>query len=111
MKHRRTIFITIVTALLICNSLQARQTTANDAEMVVTGWLKSNPQPFGVPVNQEIMNIDTFVNDSNETLYYIVYLRPSGFVIVSTDDLIEPIVGFVDNGTFDSSLENPLSTG
>jgi len=108
MKSKRNIFITIVLTLMICNSLFARPTTANDAEMAVTGWLISNPRPFGVPVNQQIMNIDTFVNENDETLYYIVYLRPSGFVIVSTDDLIEPIVGFADNGIFDPSTENPL---
>ena len=108
MKHKIAIFITIFFTLSVCNGLWAGPTTAYDAEMVVTGWLKSNPQPFGVPVSQQIMNIDTYVNNNNEALYYIVYLRPSGFVIVSTDDLIEPIIGFADNGIFDSSFENPL---
>jgi len=35
-------------------------------------------------------------------------LEPSGFVIVSADDLVEPIIGFADDGTYEPSPENPL---
>jgi len=35
-------------------------------------------------------------------------LRPTGFVIVSADYLVEPIIGFADDGTYDPSDQNPL---
>ena len=54
------------------------------------------------------MRVETFTNDSGESIYYIVYLKPSGFVIVSADDLVEPIIGFADDGTYDPTHESPL---
>ena len=38
----------------------------------------------------------------------MVYLDPSGFVIVAADDLVEPIIGFAGAGQFDPSASNPL---
>lgn len=43
-----------------------------------------------------------------EAIYYVVYLQPSGFVIVSTDDLVEPIIAFAGTGTYDPAPGNPL---
>ena len=75
--------------------------------MVVTGWLKTNPQPLAVPLGTQVRNVETFADDSGPA-YYIVYLQPSGFVIVPADDLVEPIVGFADDGLYEPSAENPL---
>ena len=42
-------------------------------------------------------------------VYYIVYLNPTGFVIVAADDLVEPVVGFVSgDGFYDPSPHNVL---
>ena len=98
----------ILLVLLSSNSLWARPITAYEAENVVIGWLKRDSQPLGVPLNKQVTKVDTFVNDIGETVYYIVYLQSSGFVIVSANDLIEPIIGFSDDGTFNPSYENPL---
>ena len=38
----------------------------------------------------------------------MVNLQPGGFVIVSADDRIEPIIAFADDGIFDPSVDNPL---
>jgi parallel beta-helix repeat protein len=72
------------------------------------GWLKADPKPLGTTLGQQISKVETFTNDDGEPVYYIVYLQPSGFVIVSADDLVEPIIGFVREGTYNPSLENPL---
>ena len=52
--------------------------------------------------------METFTDNDGPILYYVVYLKPSGFVIVAGDDLIEPIIGFVPRGTYDPSPTNPL---
>ena len=111
------VFISVLVVLqLCCSSLWARPTTAYEAEMVVTGWLKADPRPLDTALGREVMNVETFTDDYGEPVYYIVYLQgpafagtqSSGFVIVSADDLVEPIIGFADNGIFDPSLDNPL---
>ena len=103
-----TAFVTVILALLPCHGISARPTTAYEAEAVVSGWLMKQAQPLGVALGHQIANVDTFADSAGNAVYYIVYLKPSGFVVVSADDLIEPIIGFSDDGTYDPSLENPL---
>jgi len=106
----------VLILLQLCGSLWARPTTADEAEKVVTGWLKTNARPLGTALGRQIIKIETFIDDNDQPVYYVVYLQgprkagtqPNGFVIVSADDLVEPIIGFADDGTFEPSLESPL---
>jgi len=98
----------LVVLQLCCSGLWARPTTSDEAQMVVTGWLKTNAQPLGTALGRQIIKIETFIDDNDQPVYYVVYLQPNGFVIVSADDLVEPIIAFADDGTFEPSLENPL---
>ena len=108
MKRKSIVITAILVVLQLCSSLSALPTTASEAEMVVRGWLKTDPQPLETEIGQEITGIETFTDDNGEPLYYIVYLEPSGFVVVSADDSVEPIIGFADDGTYDPSPDNPL---
>ena len=52
--------------------------------------------------------METFKDSAANVLYHVVYLEPSGFAIVSGDDLVEPIIAFASRGLFNPSLDNPL---
>jgi hypothetical protein len=80
-----------------------------DAEQVVTGWLQADPRPLGTTLGRWVTNVETFTDDNGRPVYYIVYLKPAGFVMVPADDLVEPIIGFADDGTYDASFEHPLA--
>ena len=108
MKRKSIVITAILVVLQLCSNLSALPTTASEAEMVVQGWLKTDPQPLDTAIGEEVMGVETFNDDSGEPIYYIVYLEPSGFVIVSADDSVEPIIGFADDGIYDPSLDNPL---
>ncbi|MHC4324148.1 MAG: C10 family peptidase [Planctomycetota bacterium] len=108
MKHKCIVYITVLAVLLLCGGLWARQTTEYEAEMVVSGWLKVSPQPLGANLGRQVKDIETFVGRDDRPEYYIVNLEPSGYVIVSADDRIEPIIGFAAEGIYDLSFENPL---
>lgn len=108
MKRTTIVFTVVLIALQFSNSLWARPTTADEAEKVVAGWLKTNARPLGTALGRQIIKIETFIDDNDQPVYYVVYLQPNGFVIVSADDLVEPIIAFADDGTFEPSLENPL---
>jgi len=108
MKREIIIFTAVFFLLQLCSSLWALPTTAYEAEMAVAGWLKVDPQPLETTLGQQVRQVQTFTDDYGEPVYYIVYLEPSGFVIVSADDMVEPIIGFADDGTYDPSFENPL---
>ncbi|MHC4573093.1 MAG: C10 family peptidase [Planctomycetota bacterium] len=109
MKRPGIIFTATLLILHSCSSsLLARLTTAEQAEKVVTGWLRADAQPLGAALGRQLARLETFTSDTGEPIYYIVYLQPSGFVVVPADDLVEPIIGFAAQGTYDPSLDNPL---
>jgi hypothetical protein len=83
-------------------------TSPEQARAVVGNWLMLDDSPLDTFVGMQIKDVEIFKDNSEKPLYYIVYLEPEGYVIVSADDLIEPIVGLVMHGDFDPSPENPL---
>ncbi len=93
---------------IYCASAQAAPTSSYQAEKVVQGWLKADMLPLGVALGQEIIEVKTFSNADGNPIYHVVYLQPSGFVIVPADDRIEPIIAFSSGGTYDPSPDNPL---
>lgn len=101
-------FVVVGSLVAFSGNLWARPTTAREAGDLVYGWLKTNPKPLGTSLGQRVKDVETFVNENGEPIYYIAYLQPSGFVIVSADDLVEPIICFGQDSTFDPSPENPL---
>ncbi len=109
-KYKNSVFTIFLLLLLqiYCCRLWARPSTMPEAEKVVTGWLITDAQPLGTIIGRQVIRVETFTDDTGEPIYYIAYLRPSGFVIVSADDLVEPIIGFSSTSTFDSSSQNPL---
>ncbi len=107
MRRKIIVSAAFLVILLSGGGLQARPTTADEAAMAVTGWLKADPQPLATPLGRRVMSVETFADNSGPA-YYIVYLQPSGFVIVPADDLVEPIIGFADDGLYEPSAENPL---
>jgi hypothetical protein len=78
------------------------------AEKVVRGWLKVEPNPLQTQLGHQVRRVEVFADDDGEPIYYVVYLRPAGFVIVPVDDLVEPIIGFAAWGSYDPSPDNPL---
>jgi parallel beta-helix repeat protein len=108
MKNSSIILIAALVVFQLCNNLWAKPITAEEVELVVTGWLKIDPQPLDTTLGQQIKSVEPFTDKNGQSVYYVTYLQPSGFVIVSADDLVEPIIGFADNGIFNPSYTNPL---
>lgn len=101
--------IVFLTLLSFCTAnLSAKPVDKGQAEKAVRGWLKADARPLGAALGRQIKKIDTFADDSGEAMYYVVYLQPSGFVVVPCDDLVEPVICFADSGTYDPSDDNPL---
>jgi predicted outer membrane repeat protein len=109
MKNNSIIVVASFVVLLLCSGLWARQMTEYEAEKVVSGWLMENPLPLGANLGQKIKDVETYLDDTAQPAYYIVNLEPSGFVIVSADNRIEPIISFTVEGTYDFSFDNPLA--
>ncbi len=63
----KSIILTAVLVLLqLCNSLWALPTKAYEAETVVAGWLKVDPQPLEKALGHEVMRVETFTDNYGE---------------------------------------------
>lgn len=106
------LFVVVLTVLahsfFLPSRLEAKPVSPQDAEKVVRGWLRRNPRPMEAQLGSRIRKTDVFVDDAGQTIYYVVYLDPSGFVVVPADDYVEPIIAFVEKGAYDPAPDNPL---
>ena len=104
----------MISLTLPFSSALAYPTTAEDAETVVQNWLALSPSPLGGEMvtaasDELILRVEAYEDESENTIYYVVYINPKGFVIVPADDFVEPIIAFLPNAVlFDPSDGNPL---
>jgi len=98
----------LLTWLAVGGTLLAAPTTEQEAEKAVTGWLRMDPKPMGIEFGQQVAKVASFMGADGQPVYYIVYVQPSGFVVVPADDEIEPIIAFSLSGSYDPSPDNPL---
>lgn len=103
-----------ITVLLMCflcflpgEKAVAAPVTPEQAETVVKGWVFASNVRLGTEMGGSIEGMEIF-EDRSGPLFFVVYLKPSGFVIVPADDRLEPITGFSDGLFFDASPSNPL---
>ncbi|MCX6986186.1 MAG: Spi family protease inhibitor [Lentisphaerae bacterium] len=79
------------------------------AKSAALGWL-NHTRGIGLSakLNPDIESMDSFKDDAGDVLYYVINLKPDGYVVVSADDQIEPIITFSQTGSYDPNPENPL---
>jgi len=106
---RNLVILSILLAFVLSGVVLAKPVNKMDAEKMVKGWLKTDPKPLSAKLGGQVAETEVYNGEDGTPAYYIVYLNPSGFVIVAADDLVEPVIGFVSGDAFyDPSLENPL---
>ena len=112
-RFHRTVFLSLLFGLgaasLTPSLVDAAPKSGTQAGRVVTRWLDESPKPFTTGKTAAVNRVETYRNEADEVLFYIAFLEPTGLVIVSPDDLIEPIIGYFPNAeTFSASPDNPL---
>ncbi len=100
----------VLLAVLLCHQAAwGKPITPQQAEKTAKAWLATDGQPLGTPIGRETAGkTESFAGPDGQPLYYVVNLKPSGFVILPADDLAEPIVCFAASGQYDPSDDNPL---
>lgn len=93
--------------LLAVPGAWAKPTTPQQAQTAVMNWLGLDAMPLGAPMGRQVKEVQTF-NHEGAPAYYVVYLNPSGLVILPADDLVEPVICFMPSGSYDPSPLNPL---
>ena len=95
--------------LLTANCLLADAVSENDVKKMATGWLKISPQIKGVQMSRGIGSVQAIPDKSGNTLYYVVQLKPEGFLLVSADDQLSPVISFCKTGQYSVGKVPPLT--
>jgi hypothetical protein len=102
--------ISLLAVILIpCLCASAAPKNGSEAANAVQGWLKLDPHPFGSFLSSKIKRTETIKDASGKAFYHVVHLSPHGYVVVSADDAIEPIIAFSSVGDFDSSATQGIT--
>ena len=104
-KHLILYFLVLLLGPL---SVWARPTTEVEAQRSVAGWLALDPRPLGARMGAKPTQVKAFKDRAGNIDYFVVSLDADGFTIVAGDDLVEPIIAFAPQGTFDPNPQNPL---
>ena len=109
-RPRRAWFPVAVVALasLFSSGAFAKPVAKEDAAKAVSGWLKQPGHGLKARIGNAVKETAVFNDAAGNPEYFVVYLKPSGFVIVPADDLVEPIIGFCPAGRYVASNKNAL---
>ncbi|AQQ72222.1 Streptopain precursor [Limihaloglobus sulfuriphilus] len=99
--RKRGLFLFLILAALSCflPSVYAKETTKKQAISAASGWLKFQEKPMGRKFGGLAGDVKT-VEKNNLPLYHIVDIQGEGYVILSGDDEIEPVIAFSSTGFF-----------
>jgi len=101
--------LALLAFLLYCHPAWGKPITSQQAETAAKAWLATDTRPLGAQIGRETAEkTESFAGADGQITYYVVYLKPSGFVILPAYDLAEPIVCFAGSGQYDPSDANPL---
>lgn len=105
---RRIVLFVILTACgLAVSSVFAAPIDADQARQAATGWLRLYPQPMESRISGAPTEV-TPIGQADQPLGFVVRLAPSGFVVLSAEDRIEPVIAFSATGYIDDRPNNPL---
>ena len=92
------------------SSLLSAPVSLDAARAFAANWLAAVEKPMGTDFTEAaaVAEVAPIVNADGVTIAYHAAISPSGYVIVSADDRIQPIVTFSATGTYDDSAANPL---
>ncbi|MBN2415731.1 C10 family peptidase [bacterium] len=102
----------LIPILLIPSVLTAEKVAKNDAKRAATAWLHRSPafvrsgQSYGTAA--EMIAISD--SSGSEIIAYTLNLEPRGFVVITADDRLNPVIAYSEYSVFDTteSAENIL---
>lgn len=103
------ILLSLFLTLITCDAL-ARPMSKDQAAQAARGWLRRNPAPMGAPIRGVPADLRIVLDEAGQPLYYVGNLRTQGFVILSADDAIEPVIAFSPTGCYETDEDSPLKT-
>ncbi len=111
MKHRHiiaTLALQLIVALHLSPSAHAAPVNAGLASRASSAWARTHRGRMGIPHSTSLRSVRTHHDAQGHALYHSVDFDPGGFLVVSADDRVVPVVAFSATGQFDPDPDNPL---
>ena len=90
----------------ITDTLEGQQMTRGQARDAVAGWLRLGSDWSGFSRVDKIARIEAIGPEEDRVRAYVVHFVPTGYVVVSADIRVEPILGFCREGLYPSTPED-----
>ena len=102
-------YLAVLLLFFLSASLPAAPVSAQLARLFAQQWLASADKPLKADFSaHSISEVSAIENAAGLLIGYHVALQPEGYVIISADDRIQPLVSFSARGTYDDRDANPL---
>ena len=106
---RHVVYLSMVAGLLLAAiPVEAAPVDTDIAAFAARGWLLSDNR-LATTCGRQIGDVATVAGDDGSPLYHVVQIEGGGFVVLSADDELEPIVAFADAGLFPDDQTTALS--
>lgn len=106
-RAQRVLYVLIL-GLLLAGIAESRPVHRNQAEKAARGWLKENARPMDRFISDRPVSCDPILDEDNRELCFVVHLDPEGFIVLSADDEINPVIAFSATGFIDPEADSPL---
>ena len=102
MKHRLALILALICGI---NTLEARPVDVDKAKAIGQRFLSAKTD--NKMKTNDLQLVHTGISTRNEACFFVFNSGSEGFVIVSADDRFRPIVGYSDEGPFETENMSP----
>ena len=102
MKHRLALILALICGI---NTLEARPVDVDKAKAIGQRFLSAKTD--NKMKTNDLQLVYTGISTRNEACFFVFNSGSEGFVIVSADDRFRPIVGYSDEGPFETENMSP----
>ncbi len=111
--------INIIFVIFISTNIFAKELNKTDVGKFAINWMATNSHFFyyGAYRNSNetfsIKSIEQIENTNDKTRLFVVELLPKGFILISSDDRLKPIIGYSSENNFNyenSNIDKFLNT-
>lgn len=104
MKYRNLFTLCLITICFCFNPLFAKKIDINKAKQVATNFYIEKFNACHHTVLKSVSIAETYlINENTETVFYIFNMSNGGFIMVSADDIVYPVLGYSFESTYNNN--------
>jgi len=100
-----------ITALFLAlmATVWAAPVSVDQATQAGQAWLAANASPMGAALPSTLGRVTAVKDKAGNVIAYALELVPSGYLVLSADDRIQPVMAFAATGQYEMAQGGPLT--